>query len=159
MHSYGDSYPDDENNVSRLKTVHRSIEHWFLFFDQTLMKIFSAELDEKVSTGPWLKNHIYDQVIVVSGLCALVYRYLTSDHQTLTKIFLPDFDFVFSINLWFQNIHRDHDRDWKPFADQSGFDFTLSITIWLKTWSRHNAETIQDIRCGKSERDKITKTE
>ena len=117
---------------SRSKTVHRSIKPWFLFFNRTLIFIFSSNLDWNFLSEPWLKNRSRDRTSVVSGSFARLYRYLTFHHQTLMKFFSPAFDFLFSIKVWFQNFHRDHDRDWKIDPDQPDLDFYFSIKPWWK---------------------------
>jgi len=47
----------------------------------------------------------------VNSPIELIHIWLTFYHQTLIEKFPADFDEIFFIKLWFQKMHRDHDRD------------------------------------------------
>jgi hypothetical protein len=97
-----------------------------------LIKKFSADLDQKISSEPWLKNRIRDLLSVVEWQFNLMHKGLTFHNQTLIEIFSSDFAFIFSIKLRFQNFNRDPDHDRKTIPDQSSFDLEFSTGPWLK---------------------------
>jgi hypothetical protein len=53
---------------------------------------FRADLDAKISTGPWLKNGVSDTASVVELLTEFRQTWLTFRNRTLPENFQADFD-------------------------------------------------------------------
>ncbi len=105
--------------------------------NQSLVGIFQPDRDLYCSARPWLKN--FEQTLIekwCSSTCfrreRLVQISLTFCNQTLIEKFWADFGFNFSTTLWFENVHRDHVRDWKDDPDRSGSDslFEIDQRFW-----------------------------
>ena len=117
---------------SRSKNRSGSIGLWFNFFNRILNKIFWADLDWKILTGPWLKFGLSIGLSGVNHYNRLIQIWLTFHNRTLIDFFQSNLDWKILTGLWLKIFQRDHDRDRKTDPDQSDFDFYFSTGPWLK---------------------------